>query len=184
LRRNAGRTAFEAQAEETRILHMDWPCGREKHGFKDLPLRFRVDDDLAVFAHADALGADAGEVFEGEMDDATFARGHRIEFERLTGSLDAFGGDAGGHAEFFEAQGAIAAAIEMDFFVMRGFEAQRAQRQMLDGFQDFGVTFKQDFFIATIEVGDNLSLAVRGVGRVDGTHVDFQVQAGGADRVG
>ena len=46
-----------------------------------------VDYDLAFFAHADAFGADAGDVFEGEMDDAAFAGGHGIEAERLARSL-------------------------------------------------------------------------------------------------
>ena len=43
-----------------------------------------VDYDLAFFAHADAFGAYAGDVFEGEMDDAAFAGGHGIEAERLS----------------------------------------------------------------------------------------------------
>jgi len=85
-----------------------------------------MDDDLAFFAHADAFGADPGQVFEGEMDDATFARGHGIEFKGLAGGLHAFGGDASGHAKFFEAKSAVAATIEVNFFMMRGFEAEGA----------------------------------------------------------
>src|SRR6202030_2339973 len=51
-----------------------------------------VDYDLAFFAHAHAFGADAGDIFEGEVDDAAFARGHGIQTERLVRSFDAFGG--------------------------------------------------------------------------------------------
>ena len=79
--------------------------------------------DLAFFAHADAFGSDAGNVFEGEVDDAAFARGHGIEAKGLAGAFDALGGDFGGHAKLFEAEGAIAAAVYMDFFVEGGLEA-------------------------------------------------------------
>ncbi len=34
----------------------------------------RMDYDLAFFTDADAFGADAGEIFQGKMDDAAFAR--------------------------------------------------------------------------------------------------------------
>ena len=57
-----------------------------------------VDYDLAFFAHADAFGADARDVFEGEMDDAALAGGHGIQAEGLARSFDAFGGDFCGHA--------------------------------------------------------------------------------------
>jgi hypothetical protein len=58
----------------------------------------RVDYDLAFFAHADAFGADAGDVFEGEMDDAAFARGHGIQAERLARGLHTFCSNFCGHA--------------------------------------------------------------------------------------
>ena len=114
---------------------------------------------MAFFAHADAFGADAGDVFEGEVDDAALARGHGIEAEGLAGAFDAFGGDFGGHAEFFEAEGAVAAAIDVNFFVEGGLEAQGAESEMLDGFEDFGVSFEQDFFVAAVEVGDDFGVA-------------------------
>jgi hypothetical protein len=37
-----------------------------------------MDNDLAFFAHADAFGADAWHIFEGEVYDAAFARGHGV----------------------------------------------------------------------------------------------------------
>ena len=48
--------------------------------------------------------------------------------------FDAFGGDFGGHAQFLETQGAVATAIDVNFFVEVGFEAQSAESEMLDGF--------------------------------------------------
>src|ERR1700722_12910005 len=62
-----------------------------------------VDYDLAFIAHADAFGADAGDVLEGEMDDAAFARGHGIEAKGLARSFYTFCGDFGGHAQLFKA---------------------------------------------------------------------------------
>ena len=49
----------------------------EDRGYK-MRLQLGMDNDLAVFAHADAFGADAGHVFESEMDDTALARGHGI----------------------------------------------------------------------------------------------------------
>ena len=88
-----------------------------------------MDYDLAFFAHADAFGADAGDVFQGEVDDAAFARGHGIQAERLARSFDAFGGNFGGHAQLFKTQRAVAGAVDMNFFVEGRLEAQRAERQ-------------------------------------------------------
>jgi hypothetical protein len=139
---------------------------------------------LAFFAHADAFGADAGDVFEGEVDDAALAGGHGIEAEWLAGAFDAFGGDFGGHAEFFEAQGAVAAAIDVNFFVESGFETESAECEMLDGFEDFGVSFEQDFFVAAVEVGDDFGVAFQaGVFGRNGADGYFQLEAGGADAV-
>src|SRR5690349_5483246 len=72
-----------------------------------------VDDDLAVLAHADTFGAYAGDILEGEVDDAALARGHGIQAKGLLGGLDAFGGNASGHAKLFKTESAIAAAIEV-----------------------------------------------------------------------
>ncbi len=135
-----------------------------------------VNDDLAFFAHADAFGADTGDVFEGEMHDAALARGHGVEAERLPGAFDALGSDFGGHAEFFEAQGAVAAAIDVNFFVEGGLEAESAECEMLDGFQHLSVSFEQDFFVAAVEVGDDFGVAFHaGVFGGDGVDVYFEL---------
>ena len=118
-----------------------------------------VDDDLAVLAHADAFGADARDVLEGEVDDAALARGHGIEAKGLLGGLDAFGGNARGHTKFFKTEGAIAAAVEMNFLVIDGIEAQGAKGEMLEGFEHFGAMFEEEFFVAAIEVGDDFGIA-------------------------
>ena len=100
------------------------------------------------------------------------------------GAFDAFGGDFGGHAEFFEAQGAVAAAIDVNFFVEGGLEAESAESEMLDGFEDFGVSFEEDFLVAAVEVGDDFGVAFQaGVSGRDGADVYFELEAGGADAV-
>src|SRR5450755_2711682 len=140
-----------------------------------------VDYYLAFFAHADAFGADAGDVFAGEVDDAALARGHGIEAEGVAGAFDAFGGDFGGHAEFFYAEGAVAAAIDVNFFVEGGLEAEGAESEMLDGFEDFGVSFEEDFLVAAVEVGDDFGVAFQaGAFWRDGADGYFEFEAGGA----
>jgi hypothetical protein len=122
-----------------------------------------VDDDLAVLAHAYAFGADAGDILEGEMDDAAFARGHGIEAKGLLGGLDAFGGNASGHAKLFKTESAIAAAVEVNFFVVDGLEAQSTKGEMLEGFEEFGTMLEEKFFIAAVKVGKDFGVAA-GVG--------------------
>ena len=56
-----------------------------------------VDDNLAFFAHADALRANAGNVLQGEVDNAALSRRHGIQAEGLLGLLYALCGDTRGH---------------------------------------------------------------------------------------
>ena len=84
-----------------------------------------MNDDLAFFAHADTLRAHAGHVFERQMHNAAFARGHGIQAEGLFRGLHAFRSHTSGHFQLFKAQRAVAAAIDMNFFVVRRLQAQR-----------------------------------------------------------
>src|SRR5579864_1040565 len=96
-------------------------------------LRFRgVDHHSTLFTQANALGANAGHFLQRQMHDAPLARRHGVKPERLVRALYAFCRDARRHAQLFKAQGAIAAAVQMNFFVVRRFEAQRAKREMLE----------------------------------------------------
>lgn len=56
-----------------------------------------MDDDLAFFAHADALCAHAGDLFHGEVHDAALAGRHGIQAKGLLGLLHAFRSHARGH---------------------------------------------------------------------------------------
>jgi hypothetical protein len=134
-----------------------------------------VDDDLAVLAHADTFGAYAGDILEGEVDDAALARGHGIEAKGLLGGLDAFGGDTGSHAKLLKAQCAIAAAIEVNLFVVDRLESQSAKGEMLESFEELGAMLEEKFFIAAVEVGDDFGVAT-GV-RSDGLNSHVQLEA-------
>ena len=131
-----------------------------------------VDDDLAVRAEADAFGADAGEGLQGEMDDAAFAGVHGIELEGLLGGLNAFGGGASHHFKFFDAEGAVAGAVEEDFVLEGRFEAESAMGEMFDGLEKFGAAFEEEFGVAAGKFGEDFGAAVVGGGafgeRADG----------------
>src|SRR5229473_3174775 len=86
-----------------------------------------MDHHLAMLTDPDAFRADAGHIFQRQMDDAAFARGHGVEAKRLLGGLHALGGDFGGHAQLFKAQRAISAAIDVNFFVELRLKAQNAR---------------------------------------------------------
>jgi hypothetical protein len=143
-----------------------------------------MDDDLAFFAEADAFGADAGHVFESEMDDAAFARRHGIEAKRLTRQFDALSGDLGGHAQLFEAQGAVTAAIDVNFFMEGGLETKGAKGEMLDGLEDFGVTLEKNFLVTAVEVGDDFGEAFFSGSFGKSADVDFEFEASGANAFG
>ena len=102
-----------------------------------------MDDHLALRAEANAFRPHAMDRLEREVDDAPFARIHWIEFERLAGGLDPFGGGASHHFQFFDAQGAVAGAVQEDFVLERRFEAKSAKGQMFDGLEEFGATLEQ-----------------------------------------
>lgn len=141
-----------------------------------------VYNDLALFTHADTFGANSRDIFECEVNDPAFAGGHRIETEGLARGLHALGSNARSHAQFFKAQRAVTSTIEMNFLVIRGFEAQRAKRQVLDSFQDFGVAFEQSVLIAAVEVGSDFGIGgIAACGRLDSAHGHFQIPAASTD---
>src|SRR6266481_2318783 len=141
-----------------------------------------MDDDLAVFPQAGAFRAHSRHVFQGEMHDAALARRHGIQAEGLARSLHAFRSDARGHAQLFEAQCAVAPAIDMDFFVERGFETQRPKREMLDGLQHFRAALQQNLLVFAVDVRGHFRLAFPGTRvRCEKVHRRFQFQPRGAD---
>ena len=114
-----------------------------------------IDDQLAPVARAFAYRANAGRAVEFEMNHAPFARGHGIEAERLVGFADALRGHAGRELEFFEARGAIIAAIEADAVVRARIKAQPAVGDMLESEKKLGVALKEQRLVVTAESDDD-----------------------------
>src|SRR5262245_47834503 len=122
-----------------------------------------MNDDLATWAHADALGADAGYGLEREVNDAAFARVHGIEFERLARGLHAFGGGARHHFQFFDAKRAVPRDIEKNLVLKWRLETKGAMGEMFDGLEKFGATFEQEIFVAAGQVGENFRATFFGI---------------------
>src|SRR6516164_2396211 len=74
----------------------------------------RMDHHLALRSDTDAFGADAGNRVQREVDDAALAGVHGIHFEGLARDSDPFGRGARHHLQLFDAQGAVAGAVEED----------------------------------------------------------------------
>ena len=95
--------------------------------------------------------------------------------------LDAFGGHASGHLQLFKAQGAVAAAINMNFIVVGRLEAKSTKSEMFERFQDFGSAFEKNLFVFAVEVGEDLGIACsRSISRWNRAHIHFQFEAGDA----
>src|SRR5229473_6165373 len=137
-----------------------------------------MDYHLAMLTDADAFGADARHIFQRQMDDAAFARSHRVEAKRLLGGLHALGGDFGGHAQLFKAQRAISAAIDVNFFVKLRLEAQSTKRKMFQGLEYFGAALEQDFFVAPVDIGEHFRIIA--AARLNHLYADLQLQSRGA----
>src|SRR5258708_14936283 len=118
----------------------------------------RIEDDAAVEAFAVAFGAEVGLVAEGEGEDAGGGRGHRSEVERRARLANFFGSDAGSHAQFLEADGALVLAVEGNLFVLGGRQMQDFKGQQFEGAEKFGAAIEQQRGIGTGEVDEDLVL--------------------------
>jgi hypothetical protein len=140
-----------------------------------------MDDDLAVFSHADALRSNAAHILQREMHDAPFPRGHGVQLERLARTLHAFRSHTRGHTQLFKTQRAVTSAVDVDFFVVSRFQPQRFERQVLEGLQDFRVVPQQNLFIPAIEIREHFRIALGACGiRRNGAHTHIQFKSGGA----
>ena len=77
-----------------------------------------INDEAATAAFALAFGMQISLLAQCQVNNATFAGRHRREFVRHVGFADSVCGYAGGHAKFFEAQGTLIHAIEIDLFML------------------------------------------------------------------
>src|ERR1700722_1230370 len=108
-----------------------------------------VEDYAAVEALAVTFGAEIGLVAEGEVDDAALARGHRGEMKWGAGLANFFGGYACAHAKFLEADGALVFAVEGNFFVVGGGQAQNLEGQQFESAEKFSAAIEEKSGVGT-----------------------------------
>ena len=121
----------------------------------------RMNDHLAFFAHTHAFRADSGHVLQGQMHDAALARRHGIQPERLARSLHAFRSNARGHSQFFKTESAVAAGVDVNFFMIGRFQSQRPESEVLEGLQNFRAAFQENRFVLAVEIGKHFGVAFR-----------------------
>src|SRR6266478_43952 len=156
----------------TDILACHTFCGKE-----ELPGRFsvcRMDDDLTFFPHAHAFCAYSIHILQRHMHDAPLARGHGVQPERLARSLHAFRGHARRHAQFFKTQRAIAARIDVNFFMVGRIQTQRPEGEVFERFQNFRAALQKNLFVLAVEIGEHFRVASRSCAfNRNGPHVHF-----------
>ncbi len=92
-------------------------------------------------------------------------------------SLYALGGDTRSHAQLFEAQGAISAAVQVNFFMVHRLEPQRAKRQVFNRLQQLRAVFEQKIFVPSVEICQHFGVPSVGLAAwLDRAHVCFQLE--------
>src|SRR3981081_2502678 len=77
----------------------------------------RIKDDTAAKPFAVTFSAQVCMITQGQVDDTPLARRHRREVEGGSRLAHFFGGDRGGHTQFFEPQGTLILAIKRNLLV-------------------------------------------------------------------
>src|SRR5271169_3145058 len=155
--------------ESGRVLPRETQARRPKGPERHIQVLFgRMNDDVALFAGSDAFRANPGPIFQRQMHDAAFPRGHGIQLERLLRFEHAFGGHPRRHAQFLKAKRAKTSAIEMNFFMVSGLQPKSAKRQVLERFQNFTSAGDEDLFVLAIDICKDFRFAffraIRGLG--------------------
>ena len=118
-------------------------------------------------------------IAQSEVDNSPLARGHRSEVERSSRLAHFFGGHRGGHAQFFEPQGALILAVEGNLLVLARGKMQHLQSKKFEGTEEFSAAIEKQNRVGTGEVDQDfrfLPVAVLGDGRVNRDAV-FETQA-------
>ena len=106
-----------------------------------------INHKLPAVARAFTLGAHARRAAEFQMDDASFARGHRIETKGLARFAHALRRNTRGKLQFLQPRGAIISAIEPHAIMQPRVEPQPAMRDVFKRKQQLGVPLEQQFLI-------------------------------------
>jgi len=117
-----------------------------------------IENNAAVKTLAVTFGTEIGLVAQRQVDNAPLARRHGSEVEGSAGLANFFGGDAGSHAEFLEADGALVLAVERYLFMLAGRQAQDFEGQKFEGAEKFAAAIQQEGGIWAGKVDEYLGL--------------------------
>ncbi len=78
--------------------------------------------------------------------------------KRRSGLANFFGGDAGSHAEFLQADGTLVLAVERNLIVLAGGQVQNFEGQQFEGAEKFGAAIEQQSRIGTGKVDEDFGL--------------------------
>jgi len=147
-------------------------------------LAFGVEDDEATGAFAGGGGGQAG-AFEGEVEQAALAGGHRGEGVGLLGGADLGDGCLSGAAELLVAVGFESAGVDGDAVVFFGLEAEDLGGDVLDGVEQLAVAVDEERgvgageFDGELRWGEASALGLRCGCRSSDRELELQMPAGG-----
>src|SRR6202047_2189463 len=116
--RNKWRSRHEGCAASTSAATRLWNHSARRFACGGLVVRW-IEDHAPAKSFAVTFGARVWMIAQSEVDNSPLARGHRSEVERSSRLAHFFGGHRGGHAQFFEPQGALILAVEGNLLVDR-----------------------------------------------------------------
>src|SRR5258708_1890437 len=88
------------------------------------------------------FGAQGCMVAQGVVGDTTPARGHGSKGVGSSGLAHFFGGNRGGHPQFFEPQGTLILAIEGNLPMLAGGKVQHFQSKKFEGTKEFSAAIE------------------------------------------
>src|SRR5579859_5323255 len=158
-------------------------AGHGWDGGGEVGFAFWVDDQVALLAFADGGGFYAFEVFEGEVEHATFAGVGGREAVGLAGLADALCGGFGGGLDLLLAEGLEVEGVEADEIVFADVEAEDLDGDVFEGAEEFATALGEHGRVVAGEVDvDDLGAGVLGVfGGGGGGDAVFQAQSTQAD---
>src|SRR5580704_18470389 len=92
------------------------------------------------------------------MQDAPFARRHRVETERGVRFADAAGGNAGGKLQFLDSDASVAGGVKSNASVELRIEPKPAQGDVFKRQEQFRIAFQQQILIAALELDENFRI--------------------------
>ena len=143
-------------------------------------LLFEVDGinhELPAVAGAFAFGTHARCAAEFEVNDAPFARRHRIETEGLAGFARALGAHTRRKLQFRKARGSVFGAIEPHAIVKTRVEPQPAMRDVIELKQQLGFPLQQKCLIGAAKRYQHVCFLAARLGGWRGSDFESDIEA-------